>query len=767
MWTGCQRFCGHSYMLEPSVAEPRPRFAQTHDICIIAHMCSRSASVRRSPCDASRFRLAVISYVLLSTLLLPRPSAAQAASDTTSAEDDGTPRFRMPTVTVTAQKVEEDEQKVPVSVTAVSRDTIQNADVHIVSDAAIFAPNVHFTEWSARKLSNASYRGISSSPNNPGITTFIDGVPQMNANSSSIELLDVNQIEFVRGPQSALFGRNTLGGLVNVTSVRPSTTKWGGSLTVPFGDYGAWAVRGAASGPLAKDWLSLGVAFAEVRRDGFTINDVTGHDIDNRSAFSGKAQLLWKPSSNWEGRVIVTGERARDGDYSLNDVGALRANPFRAARDFEGHSDRDVFGTTVLAARTGGPVVFSSTTGFLRWKTQDVSDLDYTPRPLITRDNTEHDFQFTEEVRLASAENAPIRLGTGARLRWQSGVFLFTQNYDQDAINSYAPFLITPFALSEHSPRSTLDDFGLGVFGQATVTLAERLDFTGGARVDFERKKASLQNFYDPAIAPPSLVTGDKDFSNVSPQASVAYRVQSDKTLYFTVGRGYKAGGFNSVSPAGSEAYGEERTWTVEGGTKTSWVSGRLSANAAVFYINWDGLQLNVPNPAVPAQFYIANVGGAVSKGAELEIGARAAPNVDVFISVGYTHARFGAGSFSSGVDVAGNRLPNTPDYTTSAGIQYSRAVAPGLTALGRADVVFYGAFKYTDSNLIGQDAYSLVNLRAALSGPHWSADIVVRNAFDTRYIPLAFPYASFAPSGFVGEMGAPRTFTVSGGVRF
>ena len=139
-------------------------------------------------------------------------------------------------------------------------------------------------------------------------------------------------------------------------------------------------------------------------REGFTVNDVTGNDIDNRSAFSGKAQLLWVPNSAWEGRVVVSGERARDGDYSLNDVAALRANPFHAARDFEGFANRDVVGTTILARRASGPVVFSSTTGFVNWKTQDVTDLDYTPRPILTRDNTEKDFQFTQEVRFASAD---------------------------------------------------------------------------------------------------------------------------------------------------------------------------------------------------------------------------------------------------------------------------------------------------------------------------------------------------------------------------
>jgi iron complex outermembrane receptor protein len=715
------------------------------------------------------FRL--VTCLALAVLASPASSVAQtpAAPQTqsTSSSQDDPLRFQMPTVTVTAQKEPEDKQKIPVSVTAVSQDTIENAGILIVSEAAIFAPNTYFTEWTARKLSNARFRGISSSPNNPGITTYIDGVPQFNANSSSIELLDVDQIEFVRGPQSALFGRNTLGGLVNIASIRPSLAKWTGTLSVPFGNHGSWAVRGGASGPLVSDKVSAGVSFAQVNREGFTVNDVTGNDIDHRDAFSAKGQVLWIPNNAWEARVIFTGERARDGDYSLNDVAALRANPFHAVRDFEGHADRDVLGTTILTRHVGGPVVFTSTSGFLNWKTQDVTDLDYTANPILTRDNSEKDFQFTQEIRVASADNRPVHLGDTGRLRWQTGVFLFTQNYRQDAVNNLLPAATQlPFIVDQHSPESELNDVGVGIFGQGTVTLHDRLDLTGGARLDVENKNATLNNFSSPAIAPPSSVAAEKRFSNVSPQVALAYRLQPDKMLYATVGRGYKAGGFNSAAPAGSEAYGEERTWHFEGGAKTLWANGRLSANAAVFHIDWNALQLNVPNPAVPAQFYITNIGGAVSQGVELEVNARPAPGVDVFTAVGYTHARFSAGSVSGVVNVEGNRLPSTPDYTASAGLQYSRTLGQAMVN-GRADVVFYGAFKYNDANTIGQDAYSLVNLRVGVAGRLLIGELFVRNAFDTRYIPLAFPYASFAPSGFMGEMGAPRTAGVSLGVRF
>ena len=127
-------------------------------------------------------------------------------------------------------------------------------------------------------------------------------------------------------------------------------------------------------------------------------------------------------------------------------------------------------------------------------------------------------------------------------------------------------------------------------------------------------------------------------------------------------------------------------------------MSGRVTANAAVFRIDWDDLQLNLPDPVVPAQFFIANVGGAVSQGVEVELRARVKPGVDVFSAVGYTSARFSEGSVSSGVNVADNDVPNTPDYTAMFGSQLSRSLGTDFTLFGGADVTFVGAFKYRRS---------------------------------------------------------------------
>src|SRR4030095_1892574 len=224
------------------------------------------------------------------------------------------------------------------------------------------SPNTYFTEFTARKLSNPRIRGIGAGPANPGVVTYIDGVPQFNANTSSLDFVDIGEVEFVRGPQSTLFGRNALGGLINITSTRPSLTKWRGNVSVPFGSDQLFENRASVSGPLIENKLGASVGVVFSKRDGFTTNTLTGNDIDSREAFSAKGQLLWMPGHSWETRLIVSGERARDGDYALNDLAAVRATPFEVQRDFEGFTHRDLWSTAFTARHERGRFAFTSTT---------------------------------------------------------------------------------------------------------------------------------------------------------------------------------------------------------------------------------------------------------------------------------------------------------------------------------------------------------------------------------------------------------------------
>ena len=441
--------------------------------------------------------------------------------------------------------------------------------------------------------------------------------------------------------------------------------------------------------------------------------------------------------------------------------------PFVVARDFEGRTDRDVLSTTFLTQRRGSGVTFSTTTGVVHWDTRDLTDLDYTPFPLATRDNKENDLQFTHETRFASAPAAPVRLSDDLTMQWQTGVVLFTQNYEQDAINSYSPGLISPsldFSLDQHIPQSALDDVGLGLFGQATMTFRQRLDVTFGARFDQEWKDATLRSFFDQPVPflPSSVVTADESFSNVSPQAAVAFHLQPNRTIYGSFSQGFKAGGFNPSSPAGDEVYDEEHTWHAEGGWKSTWAGGRVVANAAAFFIDWDDIQLNLPDPNALGQFYIANVGAATSRGVEFEVSARPDAHVTSVRLLGYTRARFKDGSKSGGVDVSGKTIPNTPSTTTVIGRRGRAAGQPAPSMFGRAESVFTGAFEYNTANTARQDGYSVTNLRAIIRSGRLIVEAWVRNVFNTFYVPVAFEYPAFAPSGFIGEAGRPRTFGVT-----
>ena len=703
-------------------------------------------------------------------MLLNRPAllVSLLVASASFAQSNQSPSVTLPTVIVTAEREAAEIKDVPASVTAVTAGTIRDSGLMNISDAVIFAPNSVFTEFTARKVSNARFRGIGSSPGNPAITTYIDGVPQLHANSSNIELLDIGQIEFVRGPQSPLFGRNTLGGIVNVVTARPSLSEWAGSVIAPFGNVGYKEVRGNVSGPIG-DRAAIGFAAGTQRRDGYTVNSVTGHDLDWRDGTFAKAQLLFLPTANWEGRFIYAYEQNRDGDYALGDLDAILATPYTVARDFEGFTNRDINSVTINLRGTGQNFAIESTTGFLKWDTEDQTDLDYTPLPLARRTNDEADRQFTQEVRIASPEGAPMQLGDAMMLRWQAGIEYFNQAYEQVAVNQLGAFVLSPqvpFAVAMHSPEAAIDSQGIGVFARGTLTYAEDFDLTAGLRFDREAGDAVLRTFIDPPVAPANVVTEEQTFFGVSPQFAVGYRYRPDSTAYASVARGYKAGGYNPAALPGSEAYGEEHAWHLEGGVKTTLASGRVTANAAVFFIDWDDLQLNVPNPFVPGQFYIANVGAARSRGVEFEFKARPTTLLDVFGSFGYTSARFADGTAAGGVDVSDNEVPYTPDYTALIGAQWNQAVTTSISGFVRGEAIFTGAFQYDEANSRGQEAYSIVNLRAGARHRYLFGEVFLRNAFETHYVPIAIPY-QFARSGFIGEMGKPRTFGVSIGVTF
>jgi iron complex outermembrane receptor protein len=714
----------------------------------------KGMSMRNIPKCLTKYLLGFGLFIYATGLIYEPPVQAQGDEEVVHLED----------VIVVATKDPSPAQEIPSNISAFGSDVIDEAGIDLIGDAAVYVPNINMVEFSERLLSQPYFRGIGSGPSNPAVTTYIDGVPQLHGYSTNIELLDVRQVEFVRGAQGMLYGRNTVGGVIHILSRSPSFSSWEYSLEGGTGSDDLVRGEFRFSGPLIRDELGFSLAAGYSSRKGFSINDITGNDIDNREAFFGKLQIQWIPTDDWSARFILSAEKDRDGDYALHDLAALRANPHHLQRDYEGYSDRDVFSPTLTLEYSGDKVDFVSTTGIVKWETESATDLDYTPFPATTRQQNIRDFQLSQEFQWRSGKDSPLFLNDHIRLAWQAGTLFFMQDYREISINQ----IFQPPPVEVISLLAQLEDRGFGAYGQAILTVRDVWDMALGLRLDYENKDAD----YTPDIAPSTTPIRDRDFTEISPQFSLTRKISPDKIIYGNISRGYRAGGFNPVSPPGNAAYNEETSWNYEIGIKTTWLEERFRLNMAFFHTSWDHLQLNLP---LEQTYYIANTGDAESTGVELELFAKPFRNWDIFGSYGYARARFEDGSTSihtdplgrnTEEDIGGNDLIFTPEYTANAGTQYSWDITPDARIFVRAEINGYGNYFYNTLNTESQSSYWLTNLRAGYKTSNWFFEVWIRNAFDKEYIPIAFEFPNLQ-SGFLGESGAPQIIGIRAVVDF
>lgn len=693
--------------------------------------------------------------------------AQQAPLPTTQPTGEGpAPDFRLEPIIVTAERREEPLQDAPISVTAVDVETIRDARVENVNDASHYAPNVFIQQFSAPRESFPFIRGIGSGQNSPAVTTYIDGVPQLSFSTSNIEFADVDRVEFVRGPQGTLYGRNTLGGVINIYSRQPTNTLEADA-DITGGNYDLQDYRGGVRGPIVPNELYFAIAGGYVNRKGYTKNDFTGNDLDGRNDGFGRFELRFTPTPAWDIRLTFNGEKDRDGDFPLGDLGALRARAFHVDHDFTGAAHRDV-GQIALSAAYHGAVDFTSVTAIQYWQSNEYTDLDESAADLLRRSNREREDNYIEELRLASPTNKPIVINQDVKFSYVSGLLTFVTSDHPSIDNTTRSPLLTqglpaPLASFEDSALNT---YGIGLYGQGTFTLWDKLDLTAGARVDYEYNNAQIHNFASSPFVPASRVDDSRDDTQLSPRLEADYHWTKQIMEYVSAARGFKAGGFNPTAPtAGEISFGPERSWSYETGLKTTWLDNRLFVNADAFYIDWKNQQLDVPT-GQPSQFFIDNVGRSHSEGFEVEGNYRVLSSLNVFASLGFTHARFDHYTQTNGQSARGNRLPDAPETTWNIGAQYSMRLVRDLRAYARAEVFGVGPYSYDASNAAGQPAYTLTDFRLGVGAEHWRIEGFINNAFNTHYIPVAFPFP-LARSGYVGEMGDPLTAGVTLGLTY
>ena len=663
-------------------------------------------------------------------------------------------------IIVTARKVEERLEDVPGSVSSIDGQSIERSGARSVREATERVPNLVFTEFSSRRLSFPFIRGIGSGIGEPAVVTYIDGVPQLSTGSTNLPPIDLERIEVLRGPQGSLYGRNALGGVLNIFSARPATEPEA-EFSGTFGTARQQDLRAHFSGPINDKGVGATMTLMSSQRDGYTTNSFTGNEVDSREALFGRAQVILAPTEDSELRVSIYAENADDGGFVLSPLQGLRDDPFTIDQDFEGTVEREILAPSLYFQHFGDSFDVTSITAFTDWDVTETSDFDFTNIDGVRRFTTEDQSFFYQELRLASlAEEGP---------RWLAGVSGFLADGGRAASNDFRPggagIFFPPQQVGVDTYDGSFDDLGLAVFGQLTMPVSDTIEVTAGVRYDREDKEADINH---------TFVSGgmtfvdedssfDEDFDEVSPSASVLWKATEDTNVYASASRGFKAGGFNLAAPNDEFFFEPETSWSYELGVKHA-LTDAVDVRLAVFLIDWQDMQLSLFDQA--AGGYVANAGESTSQGIELEVDARIADGWSTYATAGLLDTEFDEFTDSFGFDDSGNDLPFAPEHTFAIGVQHTRSIGGGLMLDATVEAQRTGEFYYDPSNL---ESESLTLLAASLGvrADRWRLALFGRNLLDEEYVPVAFQVNPADPTFFVGENAAPRTIGVTLGFSF
>ncbi len=681
-------------------------------------------------------------------------------------------------IVVTARKREETLQSVPLSISAFTAETIDNAGINNIEDIASLTPGFTFAPLFGGGAATPVIRGQSTTIGEPNVGFFVDGVYQSSRAIMDASLGDdVARVEIVKGPQSALYGRNTFGGAVNIVSRPPSDTLEG-RLEASYGDFNTRSFRGSLSGPIAEDNLYFRIGATHRASDGYFTNSLTGGDLDTRETTVIAGMLEARPTNALNVRLRVAHENTRDGDdplvFAVNNAapadltgGASPATNqiFRgellAPTSFAvtpGHNNRDLWTASLTVDWDLGPVSFTSITGFNELTLDSAVDNDYSPVQARYATSLTDLYEVSQEFRFAST-------GPG-RFQWMGGAYYFLSNSDThledlwgvDAL-PIASNLALPAGIRNQILGGLINDLNeetesFSIFGQASLNLTERLRVSAEARWTTETKRVNSTDRSQLT----GLVTGtyvnEREFENVLPRFTLDYQATDDILLYASAALGEKVGGFNVVTVAGAildseRTYEPESAWNYEIGAKTSWYNGRLVLNGAAYYIDWSDQIVR----ALGATFATlnTNAGEASVRGVELEMRARPADGLEINAGVAYTDSSYDSYTFGTlaflGMNpvLDGRRLQYVSEWQAYTSIQYVTPIGNGVDWFSRLDLTYQ-----SDQNAVQtDDAYTgdatILNLRTGLDFNNVSLRLFVNNVTeeDSALVGVFIPSAA------------------------
>lgn len=687
-------------------------------------------------------------------------------------EEDNT---RLDAVVVTAQKREEPLQNVPLSISALSAKDVKDYRLWNAKDITAIVPNLYSAN-SGDERNVTSVRGIGTTSYDPAIATYVDGVNQFTLDTYSSQLVDIERIEVLRGPQGTLYGRNAMGGVINIITKQP-TDKPTAFAEANVGNYGLQRYEMGFRTPVVANKLYLGASAMYSSRDGYYTNTFLNERFDKRKVLAGNYFLKYKISGNWNVNLNLRHQSTQnDGAFPLaSSVTEAFEKPYELQQNAKARMSDNTLFSSLSVNYSGNSFIFSSQTAYQAnhryYKTP--IDGDFSPLDIVTIINDygkkwNNVKTWTQEFKFTSPA------ASSGKLQWTAGSFLFLDDRPNRQATHYgadAGIFGLPDVNFATINTTVAKGQGIAFYGQATYSLTDRLDITGGVRYDYENKKYSGFSEYQKdgqlAMVTQPDTAARVNYSAFSPKAGLTWHASAATNVYGTYSRGFRTGGLTQLSSDPSQPplhpFDPEYSDNFELGVKNSFLKNKLQLNLVFFYTNVTNIQ--VPTLVLPDAFTITrNAGRLNSKGAELELAATPVKGLQLSYNFGYTDASYTNLKLSqdgNAVDLKGKKQIYTPEYTSLFAAQYGFPLGTHqrIRLVVRGEWACLGRQYFDLNNTIEQKGYSLFNTRAGFSAKNFDVMFWGRNLGGKKYISYAYDFGA-------AHLGEPRTFGVSLGVR-
>jgi iron complex outermembrane recepter protein len=744
-----------------------------------------------------------LASCIAAVLLVPCASAGDA-------------RAMLEEVVVTAQKRAESLQDVPISVSAVGGEKLSDAGIEKVEDLTLYVPNIHMTETGVS--TQLRIRGIGSG-NNSGfeqsVGQYVDGIYYGRQQLIRAPFLDLERVEVLRGPQSILFGKNSIAGALNFTTAKPGEDFEANlALSHEFEATDATEITAMVSGALM-DSLYARLALRSFDSHGYMTNAVNGKNAPEKDEDALRATLVWEHED-----FTATFKAERDtfdtvgrqteivldqGGMGaiLNSLSAIGGIGFDDKFDYKNYgtgefSETELNNYTLTVESTLGENILTLVSGWVDYDLIDDCDCDFTNTDILRLAYDEQYQQFSQEIRLMSPG--------GERLDWITGLFFQTSDLDyfENAIFPSGGFLQNSGSVlgNKRIQRDFTTDSDLwAIFGQATLMLSDNVRVTLGARYTQEEKKGSRElNLLNDDTGLPNTIHANaveaalgvfteqssghsladtRDESAFTPLVNVQWDVNDTAMVYASASSGFKSGGFDTraMNPASFE-FDEERAIAYEVGAKTQLLDNSLEFNIAYFYTDYEDLQVSQFDGAL--SFTVGNAKKSVVQGVEIDGRWAATQNLLVIYSASYNDFEFKDfsngncynlqtpdGDVANGVplcDYSGKSSSFAPKIMANLSLDYSHPLNDLLELRSTLDLQYVDNHNVHPNQdpLFDIDSFTTINLRVGLDGDSWSVALLGKNLTDEKILSnannLPLSNTSFGTNSFYAFAKAPRT---------